>query len=122
MPSILVKATPERDLYCLWSSVVDNVTWIGARDEALRREPIDRVERADKHGSSVILKGENAESIYTSREGGWTDNGFVVTNIIDSPHPFYWLPRANLAAYLDAVMADNDDAMYAALAPIPTED
>lgn len=121
---MLLKAAPDRDLYCLWSTVVDNVTWIGTRDEALRNEHADRVARADTYGTSVVTREDNPSSDYTSREGGWDDRGFVVTNITGSPKPFYWLPRGHLAAYLDAIMSDGDDetSMYAALVDIPDEE
>ena len=117
-----MKASQDRDLYCMWSTVVDNVTYIWTREEVLAAQPRDRVDRADKFGSSVILKSENAESVYTSREGGCDHTGFIVTNIEGSPHPFYWLKRSDLAAYLDALLTDDDEAMYTVLAVIEDDE
>jgi hypothetical protein len=124
MPSVLVKATPGRDLYCVWSTVVDNVTWIGTRAAFVAERPGDesspeRLARTDLRGTSVITHEDDPRSDYATAEYGWDDTGFVVTNITNSPEPFYWLPRANLAAYLDAILADDDAAMYATLNVIP---
>lgn len=102
MPSLIVKPEKDVDFYVVWSSVVDNITAAGTRRELQHSSFLyykgeagnDRFDRADQYGSSARPDGEMAG------EGYWDDNGFVVTNEYRrTDAAFYWLDRADLAAY-----------------------
>ena len=129
MPSFIIKADPDLDLYCTWSTVVDNITWMGSRADAFQASYVEateeRLARADVAGTSVVLYGgEQGPPAY-----GWAYNGFIVSNLSavvsglpDDADPFYWLPRKNLAAYLLGINAGDPQAVLAALEIIPDED
>jgi hypothetical protein len=131
MPSYVVKAARDEDLYLIWSTVVDCATYVGTRAEIAEHlwsehrrghpdcdpkpgsGPDARMARADKTGSSVL---EPAGAY------GWDDAAFMVMEA--APHDDHWyeLPRANLAAYARALLADDEPAAHALLRRIPDED
>lgn len=105
MPRIVLKATPERDLYCEWSTIVDSVTFIGTRAEIVEYlgegefrgsgdRPEVRVSRADHFGTSAMYGDPH--------DGAWEDSGFVYEQR-------GWLPRARLVDLLDRYLADPED-------------
>lgn len=108
MPSFIVKPDPAVDLYCEWSTVVDNLTSVGTRTDY----PPDRLARADATGTSA----------HDFSEYGWDDKKFIVTNTERSDAGFFWLNRTDLLAYARAMAADDTATAEALLAPIPDED
>ena len=71
MPSYIVKPRPDRDLYVMWSTVVDNLTGVGTRSEFeadYRHDPrmvaAERFDRADTNGTSAT--GESGSSASTT--------------------------------------------------------
>jgi hypothetical protein len=103
MPSFIVKAQPDTDWYCLWSSIVDNCTAHGERSELTRRmnnygEDTTEVrwERADETGTSA-LQGDD----------DWNDKAFIVNNVdgYDFPesefHIGLLLPRTALRKWVE---------------------
>ena len=119
MPSLIVKAAPDQDLYCEWSTIVDAPTFIGTRSEILdyihahqdskpHAPAWERLERADEAGTSARY----GKLPYA---GSWDDAGFVVEQR-------GWLPRAKLTEFLTAYRDDNLNIAYALLAPFDTED
>lgn len=131
MPSYVVKAAPDEDLYLIWSTIVDCATHIGTRPEIAEHlwsehrrghpdcdpkpgtGPDARMARADKTGSSVI----EPEGAY-----GWDDDAFTVMEAAPRDGHRYELPRANLAAYARALLAGDEAAAHALLRRIPDED
>lgn len=119
MPSYVVKADPDLDLYVLWSSIVDGPCESGTREEmveilffhddakyrfpdAVRSEIQERLDRADKNGTSAMWPREGPDA-----EGGWEDDTFLVY----SPPSPHWtgpsiLPRENLRAWLESDLED----------------
>lgn len=106
MPSIVVKATPERDLYAIWSTIVDSVTFIGTRREMKRHltvhrdvhandAPEVRLARADVNGTSALYP------YLPPYYGAWEDTGFIYKQR-------GWLPRSRLVELLDRLAADED--------------
>lgn len=94
MPSYVVKADRDHDLYVMWSTVVDGPTATGTREEMAARHDVDeaRLGRADEFGSSALSRGL----------GDWHDSGFVVKwdHTGSWETEFRWLPRKNLYAWL----------------------
>lgn len=101
MPTVVVKAEPDSDLYMVWSTVVDGPTAVGTRAEIAEYlsqfhsdtdDPEERLDRADKTGTSGMWPGA----------GQWSQRGFVcywdVTG--NEERDARWLPRANLAQWL----------------------
>lgn len=106
MPSYVVKPDPDEDFYVYWSSVVDNWVLAGPRqvfiDDGI--DP-DRIDRADKHGSSARW--------WMPVPYGWEDEWFILR---EDPRINYdrgdgcWvLPRKNLRAYVDRPESDIID-------------
>lgn len=117
MASIVVKASPDEDLYVYWSSITESPVFVGKRAEMLEylalheRKPSDmpevRVARADQCGTSAL---------YPTRppyDGAWEDSGFIVEQR-------GWLPRARLGEFARLYAAD-DAACYALLEPFEDE-
>lgn len=101
MPRFVVKATPDRDLYVYWSSIVNCPVFIGTRAELIEHltrttmaHPEKRVALADETGTSALYCDP-------LREGAWADTGFMYMHR-------GWLPRARLAELLDRWMAERD--------------
>ncbi len=117
MGAAIVKVHPDLDLYMRWSTVVDNATHVATRTEmanyltgelSASNEQAERIlTDADQHGSSA----------YRYRAGHWDDDGFVVNNT-----PEGWLPRANFAAYAQAIRHDDAAAMAALVEPFEDDD
>ncbi len=117
MGAAIVKVDPDVDLYMRWSTVVDNATHVGTRAEmadyltgelSASNGQAERIlTDADQHGSSA----------YRHRAGHWGDDGFVVHNT-----PEGWLPRANFAAYAQAILSDDEAAMAALVEPFGGDD
>jgi len=105
MPQYILKADRDRDLYVVWSTVVDNAVWAGTRAE-LEAEPdydtsADRMARVEVTGTSA-----------RDGTGSWSEPTLWVCNL---PEPLLeprLLPRASLAAF---VAAQEDEPTIAAL-------
>lgn len=115
MGSVIVKATPDADLYIEWSTIVEAPTFIGTRAETLEYlglpspsvsdTPEERLARADETGTSA--KGDYAWF------GSWTYDGFVVEQR-------GVLPRSRLSAFA-VLYADDDPAWLDLLEPFDAE-
>jgi hypothetical protein len=116
MPSYVLKADPNRDLYVEWSTIVDDATFIGTRDEMLhhlRRHDgawdvsvsaaAARLSRADETGTSCMWKVAGHP-----RLGAWDDPRLLVAQ--DG-----YLRRSDLALY--AMLVDDEQAARALLEP-----
>ena len=91
MPSFIIKADPDTDLYAEWSTVVESPVKIGTREWMLAdgRVSPDRLDRADAKGSST--QGD-IEDWYSWSDAGWIyrQEGF--------------LPRSNLKEALQRIL------------------
>jgi hypothetical protein len=116
MPAYLMKCEPDRDLYVEWSTVVDNLTWVGSRAEALRLGQTDeeRVARTDRTGTSTLWRVEGYP-----QEGSWDDPTILVCNTErrDEGVYSYWLNRSDLTAFAEALAVDDVARAEALLAP-----
>lgn len=106
MPQYVVKADPDKDVYVGWSTIVDGPTWVGDREYAVKEMEIDleRLERADRYGTS------SHDRFY-----GWDEATFIC--VYDMPD-FRSLPRANLVAFAEALIAGRTDEAVALTEPI----
>jgi hypothetical protein len=90
MPSYIVKAEPETDLYVMWSTVVDcPVAWGTAAD--FQDEDPARLERADRRGTSSF------DGFYN-----WEDEEFYVRELGTTDND-YMLPRKHLKAFIECL-------------------
>lgn len=128
MPGYIVKASPDEDFYVIWSTVVDNITFSGTRDEILAYEletlgsmqhinpehrPEGRIARADATGTSAMWPEENAGP---DKYLGWNDETFLVSNDEDDSLPgFFEIKRSDLRHYAEHGGKDI-------FIPIPDED
>lgn len=112
MPSFLLKADPETDWYCLWSTIVDGPTYWGTRHELVREHydpkqvALERFERADKNGTSARMPDiPESEQWF-----GWNDEEFVLGDCgPDYQEGGSWsLPRSNLRAFCETLDAEDD--------------
>jgi hypothetical protein len=122
MGHYVIKTDRDQDLYVIWSSTVDAPIWIGDRKglseylwHEYRREhpesdpfpgtgPDVRMERADMFGTSDV------HGAY-----GWDDEAFNLMFGAPDDEYFHELPRANLAAYCQAIGRGQDDEARAML-------
>jgi hypothetical protein len=102
MPSYIVKAAPDEDLYVEWSTVVDAPIRWGTSDALVLRR--DRKSRADATGTSSF------DGFYN-----WEQESFLVANLGDGH--FYRLPRHNLRVFLETLSAapEEQETQQAAL-------
>lgn len=106
MPTFIVKPDRDADMYVAWSTIVEGPTWLGTRDEALDYGiGAERLTRADDTGTSAL----------DISVGAWDDAGFIA---LDPLPEFRWLPRANLAAYTQAIAKGCVDDAYALTEPL----
>lgn len=119
MPTYVLKAQQNDDLYVGWSTVVDNLVWIAkGRAAAMQERDVDaeRLDRADQYGTSCM------ELLPGWRDGAFDDRGFVVTNMYHREEPFVWLNRADLGEYARRYLADDVAGAEALCESIPDED
>jgi len=112
MPSYVLKASPDEDLYAIYSTIVDAIVFIGPRGETrqhllhqdgINGKPDERLARADQNGSSCLIDSDGTGVWY-----GWNDEAI---RIMEGPGGPGRLPRANLSAYLRALeVADEATA------------
>lgn len=111
MPGIVIKPVPDENFYIIWSTVVDNVTFLGEREHVIAHlcsrgdandEVQDRLVRADANGTSAMWP-ETGPDAY----GGWNDDGFIVHNMkhFDTAR---WLPRELLYSYCERIVEGED--------------
>lgn len=96
MPSYIVKADPDTDLYVEWSTIVDSPIAWGPASHFSNEDP-KRLERADRTGSSSMI-GE-----YT-----WDDEDIHVREL-GTTHNMYFLPRKDLKAFLECLSENPVD-------------
>jgi hypothetical protein len=113
MPSFIVKPERDVDFYVVWSTVVDSVTYAGSRAELIAdlgtgvgTEPA-RFARADRHGSSVA--GDHVGYL------GWAHETFMVGEPLGEQRT---MPRRNLRAFAEAVLAADVPAAFALTDPL----
>jgi hypothetical protein len=115
---VWVKCAPDGDLYLIWSSEIDNAIVAGDREGIiaylLANEPQtsgltaeERIARADERGTSM----KDCDWY------GWDDEYFQVMEHAppwpDGP-PGYWsIRRDRLAAYAEALLAEDEAAGWA---------
>lgn len=92
MPTFIVKADPDKDLYVEWSTIVDApIQWGTAEELSI---PEDRKERADLNGTSM-----RDDDWF-----GWDDEEFIIYGLgSNGPHT---LPRKHLYDFL-MLMSEN---------------
>lgn len=81
MPSYVVKPTREEDFYVYWSEIVEapvmwgnraeTLAYLASRPDSDRTNPVERLDRADQHGSSALWP-RVTDPIY-----GWNDSGMI---------------------------------------------
>jgi hypothetical protein len=96
MPSYIVKAHPDRDLYVEWSTVVDAPIRWGRASDFPPPIPADRKARADSRGTSSI------DGFYD-----WDQKTLIVANMGDGD--FYQLPRSDIDNFLSVLEDDPED-------------
>jgi hypothetical protein len=110
MGQMILKVSRERDLYMVWSSVVDNAVWVGTKDELVEglvqeeakriREQIGReFERADERGTSARA----------FVRGGFEDTDTLLVRELDGLPPWGGkLHRKDFEAYAEALMVEDN--------------
>jgi len=115
MPSYVLKASPDEDLYGIYSTIVDAFVFIGTRGETRQHllyedgvngRPDERLERADLNGTSSRIGAPDFEY-------GW---GEETISIGEGPGHGE-LHRKDLVAYLRAIEANNLETAAALVVP-----
>lgn len=110
MPHFIVKADPNEDWYVEWTTITDGPYAIGTRADFLEERPDweDRLDRADKYGTSALVGG--AEPWF-----GWEDKEFMVAEPLGEQRD---LPRKHLKEYSEFIIDDNISAAFALTTPL----
>lgn len=108
MPRFILKATPDRDAYIEWSTVVDAPVGIGTRAEYAAVFGESRMARTDRNGTSAKWFDARHGEL---EEGGWADESLIVMEGAEQPGH---LPRERLGDLYDLLSADIN-------APIPAD-
>jgi hypothetical protein len=120
---IIIKASPDVDLYGRWSTNVDNFVAIGTRSEFLSDgvNP-SRMARADLYGTSA-QNPDAPDAPGEPRYLGWETNNFLVHEQTNAPsNGAGMLPRTQLEAFMRAQLAGDDAAAGSLLLPLPDND
>lgn len=114
MGQAVVKAARDRDLYLVWSSIVDAPVAVGNRAEMVeyvRQEWRLELERAE---AALVRADENGSSDRAIRFGHWDDDTLPVRE--GSPDDgWYHVRRDRLVAYAEALLRDDEAAATALL-------
>ncbi|MEU0467261.1 hypothetical protein ABZ215_24940 [Amycolatopsis sp. NPDC006131] len=117
MGSCVIKGAKDRDIYCVWSSIVEAPTFIGCRVDMLRhlgRGGEERIARADELGTSMVGWVTPGDSPVAHLTGSWDYGGLIVEQR-------GFLPRDRMADFLVAYSADPEEA-YRLLEPFEDDD
>lgn len=117
MPQIVLKTARDRDLYLIWSTVVDApVAGPGSRERVAKRLLSEARTRytADEVEAILTRVDANGSSDRVARFGWWDDETLPVME--GSPDDgWYHIRRDRLAAYADALLRDDEAAATALL-------
>ena len=116
MGSCVIKAAKDRDLYCVWSSIVEAPTYIGTREEMRRHlgpGGEERLSRADQFGTSALGWSSPGDTPVADLDGAWEDTGLIVDQR-------GVLRRDKMADFLEVYPFEPDRA-YALLEPFDDE-
>ncbi len=123
MGQALIRAAPDRDLYLVWSSIVDAPVAVGTRAEMVgwaRQEWRLEEERAE---AALMRADELGTSDRRFNTGGWDDDELPVFNGWQPPEPGWWyIRRDRLVEFAEAILRDDDAAATALLHRAPDED
>lgn len=115
MGQAIVKCARDRDLYLIWSSIVDNAIWVFDNREELVKHLVD--EGYSSPGASVRRADENGSSDRAIRFAWWDDDELQVMEgappCPDGPDGYWSIRREHLTAYAEAILAAEDDAALA---------
>jgi hypothetical protein len=98
---MIMRAAPDDDVYCIWSSNVDGAIFIGDRDDIVRyaldhyRGRMQTVEDLQRqiHRTMAVVDHSGA----SQTEGIYTASGLIV---LDGGAHEGWLPRERLGTWL----------------------
>jgi hypothetical protein len=114
MGQAIVKAARDRDLYMVWSSVVDAPVAVGSRNQMVeyaRQEWRDTPEQAE---AALQRADTNGSSDRAMRFGWWDDETLPVMEG-SPPDGWYHVRRDRLVDYAEALLHDDDAAAVALL-------
>lgn len=112
MGRALIKVRRDEDLYLWFSTIVDNVTMIGTREEFLQEGVTEReMQRADELGSSSYME-----------RGTWEAEGLEVQCPEFREPGSYLLPREKFAEYAHLMLEDKDAEAEALMQRLPDEE
>lgn len=102
---LLVKASPDQDLYVGWSNSCDMPAGVWSREAAVEYGfPASRLDRADENGSSDMSHGD----------GHWDDKGWVAEQR-------GWLKRDRIGEYAVKYLNGDEQAAFDLLEPFEGE-
>ncbi len=115
MGQAIIRTAPGRDLYLVWSSIVDAPVAVGTRTEMVeyaRREWRLEEERAE---AAVVRADELGTSDRTFDTGGWEDEELPVFNGWNLEPGWWYVRRDRLVEFAEAILRDDDAAVTALL-------
>jgi hypothetical protein len=117
----IVKAAPDRDLYMVWSSIVDAVVAVGTRAEMVEYARQDwRLD--DEHAEAALVRADTlGSSDRAIGFGRWGDDVLPVREG-SPPDGWYHIRRDRLVDYVEALLRDDGEAATALLERDDDED
>ena len=109
MGQVIIKAARDRDLYCVWSSVVDAPVEAGTRSDMIDYVKSEWRLGLDEAEATLTRADEKGSSTRVARFGHWDHEClFVVEGTPADGH--YRIRRERLGEYIEALMRDDDQA------------
>ncbi len=114
MGQAIVRASKDRDLYLVWSSVVDAPVAVGDRSYMLKYAEREWRLSADAAQAAVTRADDNGSSARAIRFGFWDDETLPVME--GSPGDgWYHIRRDRLVQYGEALLRNDEQAAMALL-------
>lgn len=114
MGQAVVKTTRDRDMYIVWSSIVDAPVYVGDRAAMVQYVQQEWRLDADRAEAALVRADTEGTSDRAIKFGHWDDDYLPVME--GSPRDgWYHIARDRLSAYADALLAGDEPAATALL-------
>lgn len=114
MGQVVVRAARDRDLYLVWSSVVDAPVAVGKRDWMVRYAKKEwRLRPAD--AEAALARADRDGSSDRAIRFGWWDDEFLPVVEGSPPDGWYHIRRDRLVSFAEALLREDEQDATALL-------
>lgn len=119
--AIILKTSPEENLYVVWNMTADGHEFIGTNDELEDYLKFYRPTQAEDFEDLLEYINSTGTSADDSSYGGWEDTGFIVqSNYYPESFPataFRWINRENIGRHVKALEEQKWEEAYSLTEP-----